>query len=55
MVVAPYRAILRYYRCDTPYSAILFKGGWHSPKMVRYPPLVCEVGVPPTLQKHRKN
>ena len=27
-----------YYRCDTPYRAILFKGGWRSPKMVRYPP-----------------
>ena len=39
-LVAPYRAILRYYRCDTPYRAILFKGGQHSPKMVRYPPLV---------------
>ena len=26
-LVAPYRAILRYYRCDTPYRAILFKGG----------------------------
>ena len=25
--VAPYRAILRYYRCDTPYCAILLKGG----------------------------
>ena len=37
-LVAPYRAILRYYRCDTPYRAILFKGGGHSPKMVRYPP-----------------
>ena len=23
---APYRAILQYYRCDTPYRAILFKG-----------------------------
>ena len=23
--VAPYRAILRYYRCNTPYRAILFK------------------------------
>ena len=22
-----YRAILRYYRCDTPYRAILFEGG----------------------------
>ena len=39
-LVATYRAILRYYRCDTPYRAILFKGGEHSPKMVRYPPLV---------------
>ena len=39
-LVAPYRAILRYYRCDTPYRAILFEGGWRSPKMVRYPPLV---------------
>ena len=38
--MAPYRAILRYYRCDTPYRAILFQGGLHSPKMVRYPPLV---------------
>ena len=26
ILVAPYRAILRYYRCDTPYGAILFKG-----------------------------
>ena len=25
-LVAPYRAILRYYHCDTPYCAILFKG-----------------------------
>ena len=33
-----YRAMLRYYRCDTPYRAILFKGGGHSPKSVRYPP-----------------
>ena len=38
-LVAPYRAILRYYRCDTPYRAILFKGGQHSPQMVRYPSL----------------
>ena len=37
-LVAPYRAILRYYRCDTPYRAIPFKGGKRSPKMVRYPP-----------------
>ena len=34
------RAILRYYRCDTPYRAILFQGIQHSPTMVRYPPLV---------------
>ena len=39
-LVAPYRAILRYYRCDTPYRSILFKGGQHSPKMVRKPPLL---------------
>ena len=26
-LVAPYRAILRYYRCDTPYRAILATGG----------------------------
>ena len=38
-LVVPCRAILRYYRCDTPYRAILFKGGEDSPKMVRYPPL----------------
>ena len=25
LLVAPYRAILRYYHCDTPYPAILFK------------------------------
>ena len=37
-LVAPSRAILRYYRCDAPYRAIPFKGGWPSPKMVRYPP-----------------
>ena len=37
-LVAPYRAILRYYRWDTPYRAILFQGGLHSPKMVRRPP-----------------
>ena len=30
-------AILRCYRCDTPYRAILLFGGWHTPKMVRYP------------------
>ena len=38
-LVAPYRAILRYYRCDTPYRAILFQGIQHSPTMMRYPPL----------------
>ena len=38
LLVAPYCAILRYYRCDTPYRAILFKGSQHSPKIVRYPP-----------------
>ena len=37
-LVSPYRAILRYYRCDTPCRAILFQAGLHSPKMVRYPP-----------------
>ena len=26
-LVAQYRAILRYYRCDTPYRAIPFEGG----------------------------
>ena len=26
-LVTPYRAILRYYRCDTPYRVILFRGG----------------------------
>ena len=36
--MAPCRAIVRYYRCDTPYRAILFKGVEHSPKMMRYPP-----------------
>ena len=39
-LVAPYRAILRYYRCDPLYRAMLFKGAQHSPKIVRYPPLV---------------
>ena len=39
-LMAPYRAILRYYRCDsdTPYGAILFEGGLRSPEIVRYPP-----------------
>ena len=38
--MAAYRPILRYYRCDTPYRAILFQGGLQLPKMVRYPRLV---------------
>ena len=29
---------LGYYRCDTPYRAILFQGILHSPTMLRYPP-----------------
>ena len=36
--VAPYRAILRYYGCNTPYRATLVRGGClQLPKMVRYP------------------
>ena len=27
VLVAPYRPILRYYRCDTPYRAIYYQGG----------------------------
>ena len=34
----PIRAILRRYRSDTPHRAILFQGGLHSLKMVRYAP-----------------
>ena len=30
-LVAPYCGILRYYRCNTPYRAILVQGGQHSP------------------------
>ena len=37
-LVAPYRAILRYYRCDTPYRAILFQGGCTPPKWCDTPP-----------------
>ena len=37
-LVAPYRAILRYYRCDTPYCAILFRGGITPPKWCDTPP-----------------
>ena len=36
--MAPYRAILRYYRCDTPYCAILFRGGLHYPQDGAIPP-----------------
>ena len=37
-LVAPYRAILRYCRCDTPYRArYSFREVSTSPKMVRYP------------------
>ena len=39
-LVAPYRAILRYYRCDTPYRAILFQGVSTPPKWCDTPPLV---------------
>ena len=39
-LVAPYRAILRYYRCDTPYRAILSQPSQQSPNKVRYPLLV---------------
>ena len=37
-LVAPYRAILRYYLCDTPYRAILFKGGLAPPQIGAIPP-----------------
>ena len=37
-LVAPYRAIPRYYRCDTPYRAIFFQGGQLSPKWCDTPP-----------------
>ena len=39
VLVAPYRAILRYYRCDTLYREMLFQGGKQLLKMVRYRPL----------------
>ena len=35
-LVAPYRAILRYYRCDAPYRAIPFL------REVRTPPKCCD-------------
>ena len=37
-LVAPYRPILGYYRCDTPYRTIPFQGGSCFPEMVRHPP-----------------
>ena len=37
--MAPYRAILRYYHCDTPYRVMLFKGGWALPQNGAIPPL----------------
>ena len=46
-LVAPYRAILRYYRCDTPYHAILSQPSQQSPNRVRYPPPLV-----PFLQRH---
>ena len=39
-LVAPSRAILRYYRCDTPYRAMFFSGRSALPEMVRYPSFV---------------
>ena len=42
-LVAPYRAILRYYRCDISYRAILFQGGQQLPKVVRYPPWILHL------------
>ena len=33
---APYPAMLRYYRCDTPYLAMRFQGGQEFPNRVRY-------------------
>ena len=35
--------ILRYYHCDTPCRAMLFKGGLQLPKMVEYPPLALSL------------
>ena len=43
-LVAPYRALLRYYRCDTPYRAIVFREISTSPKWCDTPPpllLLC--------------
>ena len=39
-LAAPYRAILRCYRCDTPYRAMLFEGGEQFHKTVRSRPLL---------------
>ena len=38
-LVAPYRAILPYHRCDTPYRAILLREVSTPPQMVRSPSL----------------
>ena len=45
ILVAPYRAILRYYRCDTPYRAILLRE-------FRSPPKWCDT-LPWYLVLHR--
>ena len=37
-LVAPYRVMLRYYRCDTLCRAMLFQVGWHSPQNGAIPP-----------------
>ena len=37
-LVAPYRALLRYYRCDTPYRAIPFPKGPKIEKIQDRPP-----------------
>ena len=37
-LVAPYRAILRYYRCDTPYRTILLREVSTPPKWCDTPP-----------------
>ena len=39
-LVAPYRSILRYYRCDTSYRAILFREVGAPPKWCDTPPLL---------------
>ena len=37
-LVSTYHAILRYYCCDIPYCAILWKGSQHPPKLCDTPP-----------------